>query len=288
MSCGHGIVFVRCTDLVKLRWCSILGAVVFLFATWRWWGVLKQSAKRKTYDDESKGLELGEVTSAQQEGDSMSVVPVSAVSVADSPALAADPLPTGSDDSLAPIVESISTVESAETHEQAKERLLAPRMLALAGLTGLCSGTLFGLVGISGPPIMIFVSFANISKGLTRGTTVLVLGSLLPVNIVYLLVIEKKFDSPQWWALYFPVILGSALGTALGNHIHNQPCVTDARIRKIIIVLLSVSAVMLWGGGDLSQSFMALGVLVVFVICAHLWHAHGTGSSTPTGERTVQ
>lgn len=186
MVVGVSLLLVLPSEPVQL----VLAIVVFVAALWRWGGTIQESLQQRrrhgqlqpvvaaaqpaedSAEDEAAGIELVEGS-----GSTVIVVPATrsppaaAAGVAVLPAevLATPPSAQAS----APVLATLAVPASSATLQQrCLARLMHSKPTARVGIggaiAGLVSGTLLGLVGTGGPPIMMFVTIAKLDKSLSK------------------------------------------------------------------------------------------------------------------------
>lgn len=184
MVVGVSLLMVLPSEPVQL----VLAIVVFVAALWRWGGTIQESLQQRrrhgqlqsvvaaaqpagdSAEDEAAGIELVEGS-----GSTVIIVPArspppAAAGVAVLPAevLATPPSAQASAPVLAmPPVPAVSST----LQQRCLVRLMHSKPTARVGIggaiAGLVSGTLMGLVGTGGPPIMMFVTIAKLDKSLS-------------------------------------------------------------------------------------------------------------------------
>ena len=135
-------------------------------------------------------------------------------------------------------------------------------MLIWVILVGCCAGFLGGLIGASGPPLIIFFLFFTFPKGVVRTTGFATTTNNLIARVIsYLLTQPPQNDYwtkhqvssvDSWfikddWILYSGIALFSVLGTILGGFFHKK--LTPGKLDNILIVMLFVCAGMMLAKG---------------------------------------
>lgn len=160
-----------------------------------------------------------------------------------------------------------------------EDRVRARPMFVMALLAGLASGILNGLVGVGGPPLMIYVMCARLDKRATRATAVALVMFMLPFQAVVLVtdgLVRPELALP----LYTPAVIAAAVGLWMGHRLHSWQKVTDRHVRITVLSLLSISAALLWGAGDTEDTLVATGVLIAWIASVWLWMRYVQGYIT--------
>jgi len=121
-------------------------------------------------------------------------------------------------------------------------------------ILGLFSGYLGGLIGMRGPPLMIFFLYFSFPKQEARAVGAIMLGlNMLIRIIVYLLEdytsASKEEEENHWfqwekaWRLYIGVIVAGILGVPIGDYIHKHYIDQD-KFRFALAILLAVSGIL--------------------------------------------
>lgn len=276
---------------------TVLGATVFCLAVLQWWKTIL-GARRPARES----VVLGEVLSIAQSPDADidgDVRALGATEVAPSGGAGAEataegnhnnepqagaaasfPLETADHTSAGEMSDDGDVLQAMAIVRSEKKalnaRLKAPSMLCLAFVAGFSSGLLTGLIGVAGPPLMIYVMCAKLDKSVTRATAVALIMFTMPFQAVALLTEEGLVRPELALPVYTPTVLAAAAGMWMGNRVHAWPSVTDKHVRVVVLSLLSTSASLLWGAGDTVASFAAAAVLLAWVCVVWLWmrYAH--------------
>jgi uncharacterized membrane protein YfcA len=133
----------------------------------------------------------------------------------------------------------------------------SPAAIRLWGvLLGGGSGFLGGLIGMRGPPLMIFFLAFPFPKAETRavGSIMLFLNMVLRIAYYVLsdIVVNEDDNQPQWfyrseWPLYIGVILAGAIGVPIGDWIHNR--LDQSTFQNVLALLLAATGIVnIWKG----------------------------------------
>lgn len=144
-------------------------------------------------------------------------------------------------------------------NEEDEDSLNYPKfMLVWVILVGCCAGFLGGLIGASGPPLIIFFLFYTFPKGVVRTTGFATTTNNLIARVISYLITEPPTDDywtkhevsslNSWflkedWFLYSGIAIFSVLGTILGGFFHKK--LTPGKLDNILIVMLFVCAGMM-------------------------------------------
>lgn len=138
-------------------------------------------------------------------------------------------------------------------------------MLIWVILVGCCAGFLGGLIGASGPPLIIFFLFFSFPKGIVRTTGFACTTNNLIARIVSYLLTEPPQDGDYWsmhnseadnhgswflledWVLYSGIAVFSVLGTVVGSQFHKR--LTPGSLDNILIFMLVVCALLMLAKG---------------------------------------
>lgn len=112
---------------------------------------------------------------------------------------------------------------------------------------GALSGFLGGLIGVRGPPIMIYFLHFKYPKNVVRanGTIIMVVNVLLRVAFYFVHDAVGSTDR-EWflssqWALYVSVVLFGLIGVPAGSYVHEK--VDQSTFKKAMLCLLFLTAV---------------------------------------------
>lgn len=120
---------------------------------------------------------------------------------------------------------------------------LSGRVRVGAVVAGAAAGLARGMLGIGGPPLMVFYALIDASKGVVRGTTNAVGIAALPFLAVYLLYVEHAWDTDHAFE-YIAAAGGATVGLLVGNYIHHR-VQTRHVMQLILLLLLSASLSMM-------------------------------------------
>ena len=146
-----------------------------------------------------------------------------------------------------------------------KESIKYPKFMVPVVITVGCgAGFLGGLIGASGPPLIIFFLFFSFPKGIIRTTGFVTTTNNLIARILSYLLTKPPQTDDYWskhiennsyeswflkedWPLYFGIAVCSILGTVVGSSLHKK--LTPGKLDNILIFMLVVcSCLMLTKG----------------------------------------
>lgn len=134
-----------------------------------------------------------------------------------------------------PLLESVAVDDCEEELTTPKRPPFSYPMIALIVACAIGSGLMGGMFGVSGPPLMIIITFAPLEKGPLRSTFIGIF-ALTNIPQSYFLYREGLFS---WDAApsYAAVATGGLLGTVVGNALYKYMS-TQMLMRGILFLLI--------------------------------------------------
>mmetsp|Transcript_25152 Transcript_25152/g.33357 ORF Transcript_25152/g.33357 Transcript_25152/m.33357 type:complete len:409 (-) Transcript_25152:24-1250(-) len=136
--------------------------------------------------------------------------------------------------------------KSQQQHEKETESLPHGKKLIFWGITlGFLSGFLGGLVGVRGPPVILFFLCFSYPKPIVRANGVLILFTNLFIRIVYYIIedisgaLDRTWFEARLWYLYVSVVVFGMMGVPVGQYVAERISGNQFKLVLCFMLLLS-------------------------------------------------
>uniref|UniRef100_A0A7S2I3F8 Uncharacterized protein n=1 Tax=Helicotheca tamesis TaxID=374047 RepID=A0A7S2I3F8_9STRA len=154
--------------------------------------------------------------------------------------------------------EDLATIPKPQQQEE--EQLPHGKKLIFWGVTlGFLSGFLGGLVGVRGPPIIIFFLFFSYPKPMVRANGILILLTNVFIRITYYVVedltgaLERTWFESRLWYLYLCVIFFGMAGVPVGQYAAEKISGSQFKLVLCFMLLLSGLSNLIKGAIDIAN-----------------------------------